>query len=363
MKVRFAVFAVAWMLVLPLAAHGVEKGYTVFHGSREDRRVAVTVDDCYDAAHVQEILDLCGEYDAPVTFFVIGKALKTRDGAMWREAIDMGCEIGNHTWSHARLPDLNSRDIKRQLRKTQERLNEVLGFDYPMTLMRPPYGRLSSRAGQISEKWVVEAIEEAGYVHAVRWDVSQTDPAKALRRVQSGSILLYHANAKDVRCLRTLIPALQEAGYTLCTVSALLGLDAPETGLVAVELGAGADGEKCLRASLPSEAYKLLSRGRINRFAQGRRRKGAKPPAQAAVAWTDKQVRPRLAEKRGEAPAQAAVAWTDEQVRPRSAEKRGEAPAWTDKQVRPRLAEKWGEAPRTQKSGPKAAFFRRQTGR
>lgn len=69
----------------------------------------------------------------------------------------------------------------------------------------------------------------------MRWDVSQTDPAKALRQVQSGSILLYHANAKDVRCLRTLIPALQEAGYTLCTVSELLGLDVPETWLVAEE--------------------------------------------------------------------------------------------------------------------------------
>ena len=235
MKVRCAVFAIALMMLMPLAAHGVEKGYTVFHGSREKMRVAVTVDDCYDAAHVQEILDLCGAYDVPVTFFVIGSALKNRDGEMWRAAIDLGCEIGNHTWSHARLPDLNSRDIKRQLRRTQERLNEVLGIDYPMTLMRPPYGRLSSRSGQISEKWVVEAIEKAGYVHAVRWDVSQTDPDRAIRQVQCGSILLYHANAKDVRCLRTLIPALQEAGYTLCTVSELLGLDAPETWLVAEE--------------------------------------------------------------------------------------------------------------------------------
>ena len=230
MKVRSAVFAMALLLMMPLAAHGVEKGYTVFHGSWEESRVAVTVDDCYNAAHVQEILDLCGEYDVPVTFFVIGQALKERDGDMWREALDMGCEIGNHTWSHARLPDLNSRDIKRQLRKTQERLNKVLGFDYPMTLMRPPYGRLSSRAGQISERWVVEAIGEAGYVHAVRWDVSQTDPARAIRQVQNGSILLYHANARDVRCLRTLIPALQEAGYTLCTVSDLLE---PDSWLVA----------------------------------------------------------------------------------------------------------------------------------
>lgn len=206
------------------SARAVEEGFTVFHGSRNEKRISITVDDCYDSENVQAILALCQEYEIAVTFFVIGQALKLEDQPLWQAVLDEGCEIGNHTWSHARLPDLNSRDIKRQLSRTQEKLNTLLGYDYPMQVMRPPYGRLSVDAGKKSYIWVVEAIEAAGYKHAVRWDVSQTDPDKAITQVQNGSILLYHANKKDVRCLTQLIPALLEKGYECVTVSALLNI-------------------------------------------------------------------------------------------------------------------------------------------
>lgn len=61
---------------------------------------------------------------------------------------------------------------------------------------------------------------------ALKWDVSQTDANKAFHDVQSGSILLYHARAKDIRCLKGLIPRLLEQGYECVTVSELLGFDA-----------------------------------------------------------------------------------------------------------------------------------------
>ena len=225
--VSYCLFAALLAGCTPALA--VEQGFTVFHGSREKPRIALTVDDCYDAENVAAILELCRETRTPVTFFVIGQALKTKDAALWRSVAASGCEIGNHTWSHARLPSLNSRDIKRQLTKTQERLNEVLGFPYEMRVMRPPYGALSENPKNKSDIWVVEAIEAAGYVHAVRWDVSQTNPDKAIRDVENGSILLYHANKKDIRCLTQLIPALKAAGYQCVTVSELLGVDpAPE---------------------------------------------------------------------------------------------------------------------------------------
>ena len=48
----------------------------------------------------------------------------------------------------------------------------------------------------------------------------------AMKDVENGSILLYHANAKDVRCLRQLIPALLE-NYECVTVSELLHLTPP----------------------------------------------------------------------------------------------------------------------------------------
>ena len=219
-KIACLVLAVFLAPIFP--AKAVEAGYTVFHGDREQHRVALTVDDCYNIDHVQAVIDLCREYNVPVTFFVIGKALKVKDREVWQSALDAGCDIGNHTFSHARLPDLNRDGIISQLTRTQSRLDEVLGWHYAMQVMRPPYGRLSADPSHKSDLWVVEAIEDAGYVHAVRWDVSQTDPGKALRDVQCGSILLYHANPKDIRCLTRLIPNLVEAGYECVTVSELL---------------------------------------------------------------------------------------------------------------------------------------------
>lgn len=224
---KIACLALAVFLVPIFPARAVEAGFTVFHGSREEQRIALTVDDCYDSNNVAAIIELCEEYNIPVTFFIISSALKMADQPMWQRAIDAGCEIGNHTWSHARLPDLNSRDIKSQLRRTQEKLNALLGGEYAMQVMRPPYGRLSTNPDKKSDIWVVEAIEAAGNIHAVRWDVSQTDPAKALRQTQNGSILLYHANKKDIRCLTQLIPSLLEKGYQCVTVSELLDLNTP----------------------------------------------------------------------------------------------------------------------------------------
>lgn len=208
-------------------ALAVSAGYTVFHGDREKTKIAITVDDCYDSSHVAEILDLCEQYNVPVTFFVIGSALKTDDREVWQRAIDRGCEIGNHTWEHVRLPNLSSNQIKSQLTRTQDKLDRVLGWHYEMQVMRPPFGRLSTNPENKSDIWVVNAIEEAGYLHAVRWDVSQTDPDKAIMAVQNGSILLYHANPKDIRCLVQLIPALLAQGYVPVTVSELLGLNDP----------------------------------------------------------------------------------------------------------------------------------------
>lgn len=227
---KFACLVLALFLAPIFPAHAVEAGFTVFHGSREENRIAITVDDCYHIENAQAILDLCGEYRIPVTFFVIGSALRTEHAAVWQSAVTAEHEIGNHTWSHARLPDLNSRDIKSQLRRTQEKLNKVLGYEYNMQVMRPPYGRLSTDPDKKSDIRVVEAIEDAGYIHAVRWDVSQTDPVKALKAVKNGSILLYHANKKDVRCLRQLIPELLEAGYACVTVSQLLGAASVQEG-------------------------------------------------------------------------------------------------------------------------------------
>ena len=207
------------------SAFAVEKGFIVYNGDRESNRIAVTVDDCYSIKNLKAVLDICKEYNVPVTFFVVGKALKEEDREVWQDVIDTGCEIGNHTYGHASLIKCDNRQIIYQLQRTQQQLDTVLGYHYEMQVMRPPYGNTQRENGRS----VCDAIEAAGYTHAIRWDVSQTNATKARKAVKNGSILLYHTNLKDVECLKELIPNLLEDGYELVTVSDLLGMDAPAT--------------------------------------------------------------------------------------------------------------------------------------
>lgn len=196
-------------------------GLTVRHGDRSSARIAITVDDCYDRKHISAAIDLSELYQVPITFFPIGSALKYDDAALWQRALDAGCEIGNHSWGHKNLTMLNARKIKFQMLRTQEKLDAMLRYHYPMQVMRPPFGSTNNA--------VSEAVESVGYRRIVKWDVSQTDYKEAIKQVQNGSILLYHARAKDIRCLTKLIPLLLEHGYECVTVSELLGLKSVAT--------------------------------------------------------------------------------------------------------------------------------------
>lgn len=237
MKRAAALFCCLLFLFGSALADG-EFSFTVRNGSREDKRICITVDDCYHVENVQAVLDVCKENGVPVTFFVIGNVLRTEDREAWQAVLDAGCEIGNHTWSHIMLPGRPHSIIVKQLTNTQVRLDEVLGYHYPMQVMRPPYGSLAITPGRVSDNDVVDAVRAAGYQHAIKWDVSQTDPALAIEDVQNGSILLYHTNHKDIECLKVLIPQLLEQGYQPVTVSELLGLPPVEPSLLSSDTAA-----------------------------------------------------------------------------------------------------------------------------
>lgn len=204
------------LIVSGMSAAFAESALTVRHGDREAPLIAITVDDCYDIKQVQAMVALCEEYDVRMTFFVIGKALKYADAEVWQAVLDAGCEIGNHSWGHTDLTRLTAHEIKFQMLRTQQKMDEVLGYHYPMQVLRPPQGKTNGA--------VASAIADVGYMGIARWDVSQTAAAQALKDTQNGSILLYHARAKDVRCLETLIPELLERGFECVTVSELLAL-------------------------------------------------------------------------------------------------------------------------------------------
>ncbi len=208
------------MLMLASSANA-DAAKVVRNGSRDEKKVAITMDDCYNRTHIASAVALCQQYGVPITFFPIGKALKYADRPLWQSALNAGCEIGNHTWGHKTLTYLSVGEIRFQMLRIQEKVDAMLGYHYPMQVMRPPAGKTNSK--------VLQAIGKTGYSYAVKWDVSQTDLKRIQKEIQNGSILLFHGRQKDIKCLEQLIPWLLEQDYECVTVSELLEMESVAT--------------------------------------------------------------------------------------------------------------------------------------
>lgn len=218
--VRVLVLALCIMLIASTAFAALPAGFVVRNGDREQKKIAITVDDCYDKEILRQIHALSVELDFPITWFVIGAQFLDEDKEVWEDIIAHGSEIGNHSWKHSRLLNHDVYNARTQLLLTQERIDQLLGYHYPLRMFRPPYGEYRN-----DEKNFLNLFYEYGVEKVILWDVSETDPQKAFKATKNGSILLYHTNKKDYECLKVLIPMLKEAGYELVTISELLGME------------------------------------------------------------------------------------------------------------------------------------------
>ena len=207
--------------------------FAVKHGSRESKKVAITVDDCYKTATewIAADVELCKQYGIHMTFFPIVKTgcLEGKYRDLWQSVLDAGCEIGCHGYQHLRLGSFDYWTLVKRLGRWQEELDKTLGYHYQTRWLRPPYGSIDG-GKKLNDKQVTSALKRYGFDHYVHWEVSETkNMEKALEDIQPGSILLFHSKKKDTRFLEQLIPVLQEQGYEMVTLSELFGFDPPET--------------------------------------------------------------------------------------------------------------------------------------
>ena len=208
--------------------------FVLHHGDRNTPKVAITVDDCYKTAKewIEQDVELCRKYGIAMTFFpvVYTGCLEEKYRDLWQSVVDSGCEIGTHTYSHLKMSNRDAQGLISALGRAQEALDKTLGYHYQVRWLRPPYGSVD-KGKKLTEQQTVKLIKKYGFDHIVHWDISETkDLKKALKKIQNGSILLFHAKKKDTHFLEKLIPELQARGFELVTVSELFGFDPPETG-------------------------------------------------------------------------------------------------------------------------------------
>ncbi|MCG6494173.1 polysaccharide deacetylase family protein [Kitasatospora sp. A2-31] len=185
--------------------------------------VALTFDDGPHPEHTPRILDVLRRHEAPAAFFCIGLHALAYPGVVRRVAAE-GHTLGNHTWSHAYLPDLGPIGLHRQLSFTAEAIAAATGGG-PVPWLRPPYGGRSPE--------VLERVAESGLT-TVLWDVETNDWARpgpevvterVLRQVRPGSVVLMHDGGGDrsrtAAALPAVITGLRERGYRLVALEEL----------------------------------------------------------------------------------------------------------------------------------------------
>lgn len=182
-------------------------------------RIALTFDDGPHPVYTDAILKILEQEGAKATFFVVGKQVKIFPELLL-EIAHSGNEIGNHTYNHYNLTQLDAVQVNYEIKTNEELIQRITGLT--PRFFRPPGGHYNYR--------VVEAAKENGEDMAL-WSIHTNDtdrPTSAyiyqrvMRNVEDRSVILLHSGVKQtLTALPDLIRELKKKGFRLVTLSEL----------------------------------------------------------------------------------------------------------------------------------------------
>ena len=191
----------------------------------DKKQIALTFDDGPHPTLTPRILEILAKYNVTATFFMVGQNVFNYPEAA-RAVIEAGHEVGNHTFTHPHIADLNEKAIFNEIGKCEDALEELC--EYRPHILRTPQGAMTPS--------LEKCLLEDDYI-LVLWSLDTRDwenkstahiVRTVLDRVQPGDIILMHDyighNSKTPEALEKIIPILLSQGYEFVTVSALLGI-------------------------------------------------------------------------------------------------------------------------------------------
>jgi chitin deacetylase len=203
-------------------------GELVARVDTSDRVLALTFDDGPTSEVIDEIIDVLAGRQVRATFFVTGAELAAAPEA-GRKLVAAGHELGNHTYSHARMVLKSPAFVQQEIEDTDAliRASGHTGTIY----FRPPFSYklvvlpwFLWRTGRTSVTW---DIEPDSY-QEVAADSGRII-AHVVERVRPGSIILLHiwygSRQTSLAAVPMIIDRLQSDGYRFVTLSELLHQD------------------------------------------------------------------------------------------------------------------------------------------
>lgn len=181
--------------------------------------IALTFDDGPNTVTTPMVLDVLEKHSAVGTFFLVGNNINEESAKVVKRAVEMGCEIENHSRTHTAFPQLTAEEMTAEIDFTTEKIIGITGR--ASRFFRPPYIALNDLmystipltfiCGKGCTDWEDSVSAEQ------RFDTT-------MAQAQHGDVILLHdmeGNINTVKALDRLIPALREEGYELVTVEKL----------------------------------------------------------------------------------------------------------------------------------------------
>ena len=182
--------------------------------------VALTFDDGPDTTLTPLVLDKLEKYGVVATFMVIGQKLNDSTSSVIKRMVNMGCEIGNHSWTYSTMTGMSEAEIRKSVNDTNAAIERYSGT-------KAKFFRAPNLA---TNNTMLNAIDLTfvGGVTCDDWIQSTTAQQRAdaiIRGARDGAILLMH----DVQplphptpeALDIIIPTLLNQGYKFVTLSEL----------------------------------------------------------------------------------------------------------------------------------------------
>jgi cellulose synthase/poly-beta-1,6-N-acetylglucosamine synthase-like glycosyltransferase len=183
------------------------------------------------------VLDILKKYNIKATFFLVGSQAEQYPDLVKR-IVDEGHLVGNHTYTHANLSEIPTKQVQLELNATQRLIESITGRS--TTLFRPPYDADSHPTRLAELAPLIQIQDDLGYLIVMEnidpedWAMPGTDVIvdriKELRR--DGSLILLHDaggnRSQTVAALPQIIDWLVTRGDQIVPLSELLQIPRDE---------------------------------------------------------------------------------------------------------------------------------------
>lgn len=199
----------------------------ISRGRGVGKAVALTFDDGPDPDVIFQLLDLLQRYEAPATFFVVGKKAE-RHPELVREILLRGHAIGNHSYRHDPFLMLrSSARLAEEIARTQRLL---ANFGIRPLVFRPPVGITNPRLPGVLRELRLDCVTFSCRAcdFGNRWIAALAKGI--LKKIHPGAIILLHDVSPPgkgmiqvwLREVERLILGLKSQGYAIVSLSQLI---------------------------------------------------------------------------------------------------------------------------------------------